>query len=264
MVYAASKAKLGHLKRKDGYHTGGVFGTVRMVERAIEEHGADRVYLCLDAGGTSRRREIDPSYKSGREDSTAAVLEEGHLEDIIEWARTRGVHVAWAQGYEADDVIAELHSEFRRDDWERKADATPVFVLTRDHDARALLDDSTQVVWPKDKPWTKERFLAEHGFEPSRYEDFLALAGDPTDAVPAVCDKQSALKFLGGSIGLNQEQWEMYARNSLLVTQGFADPERTLIVREPRPDRDQLAAFYRRLEFNSLLKKIDEVKLLCS
>lgn len=232
MVYAANKAKLGHLKRKDGYPTGAVFGFIRMIEAAKKEHVCDEVVLCFDVGGTSRRREIDPSYKSNREGNTVAWMEEGHEQLIVDWAFASGYIAAWAEGYEADDIIANACYALKDED--------TAVILSRDHDMHAFLSQGKiEQVWPKTEKWTELRFREVHGVSPSCYEEHLAWKGDSSDTVKPATSA------------------EEYERNMLLVKKGT--PDGTHHFNHPQSrDVEELRELYTRLEFNSLLKKLDQ------
>lgn len=261
MVYAASKSAphLRDLARSDGYPTGAVFGFVRMVESQVKKNRIDRVYICQEAGGTQRKRELFPEYKSGREHSTAAVMEADHATLLHEWAMARGCQVAWSEGHEADDVIAELARTHR-------ADGDTCVILSKDHDFHALLDEHTRIVWSskvKDEAW----FLAEYGFSPSQYAAFLALAGDPTDSVPRLMMPAKAKRLVqmveeaGGEAIVVAEEVDPgeFTRNLELVTMGIA-PDATVGINAGSYDMLALRDLYERLEFNSLMDGVVKLK----
>lgn len=256
MVYATSKSAphLRDLTRSDGYPTGAVFGFVRMVESQIKKHDIDRVYLCQEAGGTKRKREILPEYKSGREHSTAALMEVDHATMLHDWAMARGCQVAWSEGHEADDTIAELCRMHR-------GDGDNVVILSKDHDFYALLDEHTIIVWSnkvKDETW----FIEEYGFLPRNYTTFLALAGDPTDTVPRLMMPARAKKVVqeqqrvvGKGLEIDQEE---YDRNLALVDMKIESN----LIDNNMGSYDMLALrdLYERLEFKSLMDGVVKLK----
>jgi DNA polymerase-1 len=254
MVYAAAKSQIGDLSRSDGYKTGAVFGFVRMIESQVKRHDIDRVYLCFEAGGTAKKREFHPTYKSGRERSMAAP-EENHQEDIYEWAMLRGMFCALAIDHEADDVIAYFagkHSEA----------GDNVIILSRDHDFRALLNENTVMAWGKDVK-TKDDFVNEYGFDPIHYTIFLALAGDPTDTVPRLMMPAKAKKMVQafdatGTMSPDVPS-EDFVRNMNLVEMGV-DDKKAITLKVGKFDPAMLGRCYERLEFNSLVKHIPKLK----
>lgn len=244
-LYAANNATAGKLCRSDGYPTGALYGMIRSIEAQVRDRSIDRVWIALESGSPSVRRIETPEYKGNRDHDvdSVAVWKPGHLELMLEWASCRGVHVIWGDGLEADDAIAYVHARERGHDQ---------FILSRDHDFKALLNDRTCMVWSK-KTVTVDDFVSQFGFEPQLYPKYLALAGDPTDNVPRAVKPARAKKLVqeGADVEhvLEGEELATYFRNWTLVSFRL---DRPFYVRVPVHDDDGLRELYDGLEFRSL------------
>jgi 5'-3' exonuclease len=266
MVYAANNAKLGHLKTQDGFSTGAIYGSVRMIEAGIKNFKIDQAFLVYDAGGSTRKRsEVDAGYKSGREGNLVAIWADAdqqhrdHRSWFSDWAWERGISQCHAAGYEADDVIAWLHRYWRTED----PDGV-VRIMTRDHDMMACLDDRTTMVWGKDV--VAEMGTWKYPFSPSLYGMYLALAGDNTDAIRGVTTAQRASELCvdyenGQDFELSDEQEDLFLQNAKLAVMGC--PHRPSI----RPGNgsgiyDNVKDLFAEIEAPSLLKPYTDGKII--
>lgn len=163
--------------------------TVGMIAKVLD--GFDAHGIALDAG-TSFRRELLATYKSGRPDKEPAAVEQ--LRAVIERLEADGRSVLRAEGFEADDVIATAVSWLRRE-----APGCKISIASSDKDLRALIAADVDVFDPfTGKTWRTDDVVQKLGIGPDKLAEFLALCGDKADAVPGVrgIGEKNAAKLL--------------------------------------------------------------------
>ena len=154
--------------------------TLLAVERMKD--GVDHVIICRDAAPYSHRLALFPEYKANRpKPEPEEVAQKKWL-----WAELArlGLNVAWAQGYEADDVIATL--AFQYSAW-----CQDVRIVGTDKDAAQCLNEwVTQYIPPVgDKDWEVRDVRAateKFGVPPELMVLFQGLMGDAGDNIPGV------------------------------------------------------------------------------
>ncbi len=149
-------------------------------------------HLCiaLDTNGETWRHKVKhPTdeqwrYKAGRDPKPSDFY---RLSDrCTEIAELHSIPVLWADGYEADDIIATVTAKARTAGYR-------VYICSADKDLHALCeaDERSGIVcatWSNHDGWTRgpvetrEKF----GVEPAQMPDYLAITGDKGDNVPGV------------------------------------------------------------------------------
>jgi DNA polymerase-1 len=246
--------------------TGAVFGVINMLKRLIGDYAPQRMAVVFDAPGPTFRAAIYADYKANRPpmpDELAA-----QIAPIHELVRALGLPLVSIEGVEADDVIATLA---RREDG-------PVVISTGDKDLAQLVDGHiTLVNTMSGEVLDRERVHEKFGVPPERIVDYLALVGDTSDNVPGVpkCGPKTAAKWLraydsldgviahadaiGGKIGANLRAALDDVRRARDLVTIRTDVE---VGRDPaelergEPDRERLAALYRRFAFRSWLREL--------
>lgn len=256
-VYVAAHAKLGHLKRSDGYSTGGLYNTVRMVEAMKREAKADRVYLCFEDSGVVERLKINPEYKQDR-DRSRPLWHEDHQEQLQRWALASGYILAYVAGGEADDAIATITIE------EAGKKGNHVTIMSKDHDFRRLLGYGEVYIRARssDQPYGFYDFQVEHGFPANRYFDYLCLAGDASDNVRGhfkPTDARAIIEqFPTWEDALASEPCTSIAGELAMNRALMAWKLGPLCVEEPiERDEEQLRAWYQEMEMSSMLKAME-------
>lgn len=148
------------------------------------------VALALDPPGlTFRHRAQHPTdetwkYKDGRDikpDDFFAIAPK-----CTAIAEMHGIPALWADGYEADDVIATVTRKAR-------AAGYRVWICSADKDLEGLVDESDTYgiltgLWDNSERTIKGPIEVEQrrGVRPAQMADYLAIAGDSGDNVPGV------------------------------------------------------------------------------
>lgn len=161
--------------------TGGIFGTIRSINKLEREHGSDncQVYLLFDntTSGGNKRKEIDPEYKANREKKDHSFYKGLDYLRFILMNYKDNFIVSYRTGYEADDAVLPIISKFDKNE--------NVLLVSEDMDwARSLSDN---VFWfTKKEIWSSERFEEKYGFKPSNDSVVFwkSLKGDVSDNIP--------------------------------------------------------------------------------
>jgi len=172
----------------DGTPVNAVRGLLDMIARLVRSRHPDRLIACMDASWRPAFRvAILPSYKAhrarpdGSEEVPAAL--ERQLPVIVDVLAAAGIAMAWADGYEADDIIGTLTAQA----------AGPVEVVTGDRDLFQLVDDERGIRIDYIARGVANLELVDEATVTKKYQipgrdyvAFAALRGDPSDGLPGV------------------------------------------------------------------------------
>jgi 5'-3' exonuclease len=172
----------------DGTPVNAVKGLLDMIARLVRARHPAQLIVCMDASWRPAFRVAAlPSYKAhrarpdGSEEVPAAL--ERQLPIIVDVLSAAGIVMAWADGYEADDIIGTLAAQADR----------PVEVVTGDRDLFQLVDDERGITIAyiarglANLEIVDEAAVTRKYQIPGRdYAAFAALRGDPSDGLPGV------------------------------------------------------------------------------
>jgi len=172
----------------DGTPVNAVRGLLDMISRLLRARHPDRLIACMDASWRPafRVRAI-PSYKTHRANPDGSELIPAELNVqlpiIVEVLSAIGVRMAWADGYEADDIIGTLAAQATE----------PVEVVTGDRDLFQLVDDERGIRIAYIGKGVANLELVDEAAVTARYDipgrsyaAFAARRGDPRDGLPGV------------------------------------------------------------------------------
>ena len=111
-LYRAFHA-LPELKSPSGEPTGALHGVISMLKRLAADHGAAARACVFDAKGKTFRDEAYPEYKANRPPMPEDLARQ--IEPLKEAVAALGWPVLTIPGVEADDVIATLAEQARRE-----------------------------------------------------------------------------------------------------------------------------------------------------
>lgn len=266
------------LTNKSGMVTSSVYGFIMALNRIIENEKPEYLAVVFDHPDKTFRHTEFPEYKATREkmpDDLRAQLP--YIKSVVEAMRIPFISVS---GFEADDVIGTLAHRATK----KKIDA---YMVTGDKDFLQLLEPGIFIYNIKPKGGDLEIMGEEApekkwGVPVKHVTDLLALMGDASDNIPGVpgVGEKTAAKLVQehGSLEQiyanidnvkpdklrqklidNKEQAFLCKRLATIVT----DMDLPINVDELKPgnpDQQRLANLYRELEFNSLLKKLDNTE----
>ena len=262
-------------RKSDGLPVGAVSGYSNMLYKLLadmsDEHEPTHLAVIFDHSGKSFRNDIYPDYKASRPPAPEDLVPQFPL--VREATRAFNVPSIELEGYEADDLIASYARAAE------KVGGTCV-IISSDKDLMQLVSDRiTLFDTMKNKRIARDEVIEKFGVPPEKVIEVQALAGDSVDNVPGVpgigiktaaqlIAEYGDLETLLARAGeVKQEK----RREKLIENADAARISKRLVtlkddapLPEPladltiRPFDHALAAeFLRKMEFNTLLRRID-------
>lgn len=214
--------------------TGGLYGFLRMVSRAMLVTGANRVVVCADRK-PYRRSELYPEYKKLRRTAQdPEIVADAKLSErlVLEALEALRIPVWEASGYEADDLAGVLVRKHNH-----RFDS--IVSMSGDSDLWQLLDVPNYSVFagakmgargkghpPSDVIHTPHTFAAAHaGMTSDQFVEYLALQGTHNDVagIAGIGPAKAKAAVLGG--GASGPAHALYA-----VHRDVIERNKTLIV----------------------------------
>jgi DNA polymerase I len=252
-----------------GVQTGAIYGLCQMILRIEREQRPTHLCVVYDAPGDNFRNAIFPAYKAHRPPMPPELAAQlGMVRRVIE---AFGLTQLEVEGFEADDIIATLAGI-------AKAAGMEVVVCSSDKDLLQLCDEQVAVLdTMRNRRLGPAEVREKFGVLPDRVGDVLALMGDSIDNVPGVAGigpKTAAelINKFGSLEALLAGAHEIKGKRGVSIVEA-ADAirlSRELVrLREdvplPRtleelhriePDKEQLRALFRELEFSRLAEQL--------
>lgn len=164
-----------------GVPVNAVFGVLRMLLKVFRDIAPDASAFAFDAGKETFRNELYDQYKAHRPAPPDDLLPQFELTHDVVQATSAQVFIQ--RGFEADDLIATLATQALSMGYRVK-------ILTGDRDIFQLINESVDVLLPAKRGEIEtvslEKFNDKYGFDVSRFVDFKALMGDPSDNIPGI------------------------------------------------------------------------------
>ncbi len=260
-----------------GEATNAVFGVSASLLKVLSERRPAYAAVAFDVSGPTFRHEMYDGYKAQRPHMPDEMRAQyGRVREAVE---TIGLSIVELPGYEADDVLG----HFSRRATEQ---GLRTIIVTGDQDTMQLVSPTVSILYQRgarneslfDPDAVKERY----GLSPEQIPDLKALQGDPSDNIPGVqgVGAKTATTLLSeyGTVGELYEHIDNVTPER--VRQRLVDGreaamqglELTRIVTEldlpvtlddlqwtENFDRSRLVAFFREMEFTSLLNRIPDV-----
>ena len=264
---------MGALSLSDGTPTGGIYGFAAISMEIVKKLNPTKVVVAWDSkSSTSKRRAIFEDYKAGRikpgEDFYAQIP---FLKELIQ---DLGWNFVEIPDYEADDIIGTLSKQADdAGDWE-------TYIISSDLDMLQIVDENTHM-WRILKGFTNIEQInvpeleAKYGINKSQFLDLKSLKGDSSDNIPGVpgIGEKTAAKLLdeygdldniyahlddiSGSTKTKLESGKDSAYMSRdLARIMFDAPVELSVLPDFEFNQDQVVAGLKKLEFNSLIRKI--------
>ncbi|MFT4170967.1 MAG: DNA polymerase I [Rhodocyclaceae bacterium] len=253
--------------------TGAIYGVLNMLRRLNDGYKATHAACVFDAKGKTFRDDWYPEYKAHRPPMPDDLAQQ--IAPIHACVRALGWPLLMVDGVEADDVIGTLARQASEQGFD-------VVISTGDKDMAQLVSPRVSLVNTMSNETLDEAgVLAKFGVPPERIIDYLALIGDSVDNVPGVqkCGPKTACKWLNeygslDNIVANADKIKGVVGDNLRSALGFLPMGKKLVtivtdVALPQPldaltwsepDRDVLREQFRRYEFKSWLRELDENK----
>lgn len=276
LAYRAFFALPDTLATAEGQPTNAVLGFAQMLLRILGEQKPDYLAVAFDKGRPAFRLEEFAAYKAQRKPTPERLVPQFAL--IKEFVGALGSPILEVEGWEGDDILAALSDLARARD-------VDTLILTGDRDALQLVGPGVRAIITlrgisETTEFDAAAVKAKYGVEPGQLPDLKGLVGDPSDnlpGVPGIGPKTASalIERFGNLDDLLAKVDEVTPERAREALKTFAEDARvcrslaTIRHEVPFPeppkleglryrgfDRDRMAAFLRRLEFRSLLKRL--------
>jgi DNA polymerase-1 len=269
------------LTTKKGELVNAIYGFLLVLFRVIKEFKPDYVCACFDFPAKTFRHEKFKEYKAQRPPCPKDLASQiPKLKEILEAFK---IPFFEKEGYEADDLIGTIVS---------KCQGLEKIIVSGDLDNLQLVSKETKVFVLSGVKKSilydeKEVEKKYQGLKPEQIPDFKALVGDPSDNIPGVpgIGEKTAIKLLLKFKNLEKlyEEVKNNSKNILpdfklkeillkyenrifsskLLTQIKRDVPIEFDLKEcswGKYDDKQIIQIFREYEFNSLIKRLAELK----
>ena len=276
LAYRAFFALPATLATSTGQITNAVYGFTSMLIKLLGDEHPDYLAVAFDVGAPTVRLEKYPEYKAGRAETPSDFRPQlGLIEEVLD---TLHVPMIRVEDHEADDAIGTLAVR-------AAARGIEAVIVTADRDFFQLVGPGIHVMFNRrgisdivlfDEAAVEERF----GVPPSKYLEYVALKGDPSDNIPGVpgVGEKTAAKLVQeyGSVEelvAHAEELRGKLKENVIASadQLTLNKELSRIVTdlpldiEPEGcvlgewDPDEVRRLFTSLEFRSLLDRLQEV-----
>ena len=163
-----------------GQETNAIYGFVNILNKILKERKPDYLICCFDVSRDTFRLEKFKQYKMQRRPMPDGLVSQ--IPIIKEIIVAYGVPIFEKEGFEADDIIAQLARVASR----KKISVT---IVSSDKDILQLVNNHISVLNPyKDNGILYDSSKVEEyfGVAPERVVDIIALMGDDADNIPGV------------------------------------------------------------------------------
>ncbi|MBN1797801.1 MAG: DNA polymerase I [Spirochaetales bacterium] len=195
LIYQAYYAfKNRPLFNPEGRNSSAIYGFFRSLFAMKRERHPSHLAVVFDSKVKTFRHKEYPPYKAQRD----ATPEELHIQiDVIEEIlKTLGISLLRCDGFEADDIIATLAQQCKKENFH-------CFIITKDKDILQVVGDNTVVLRQQKGAngfdvWNRDEVHDKLGIYPEQLIDYLALTGDQSDNIPGVqgIGPKTAVKLL--------------------------------------------------------------------
>lgn len=265
------------LTTSTGLYTNAVFAFINIMNKYIEEENPDHVAVAFDLKAKTFRHNLYDQYKAQRKGMPDELAMQLPL--IKEVLKAMNIPVIEREGYEADDIIGSLSLKAENENFD-------VLILTGDRDSFQLISDRVKVILPSTRAgktetnlYDKQAILDKYGVLPRQLIDVKGLMGDSSDNIPGVpgVGEKTALSLISayGTLEGVYEHIDEITRpklkSSLIEYKEQAFLSRTLgtiyrdldccgslgDLKRKNINRNELINVFRKLEFDSLIAKMD-------
>jgi DNA polymerase-1 len=169
------------LKTSTDIFSGMFFGFVRTILSLKKKYRGHKFIVVWD-NKPQAKYDLQPDYKAGRASMPSGVFSQ--IEDIQNFLKHSGVDQYSMPGEEADDVIATLSEELKKNG--------TVIIYTNDKDMLQLVEDGKVVVFKPKVGMSPEKFYDEEavkeqfGVPPKKLAIYRSFDGDASDNIRGV------------------------------------------------------------------------------
>lgn len=259
---------------REGIYTQGIFGFLNMLGKINDDYAPDYMAVAWDRKAPTFRHEAYSDYKAGRKKMPPELaMELPLMKDILSAMKIENLEI---DGFEADDIIGTV----ARISEEEGLDP---LIITGDKDALQLATDKTHVLITRRgisefDLYDREKMIERYELTPEQFIDLKGLMGDQSDNIPGIpgVGEKTGIKLLKefGSVAellantdkiKNEKLRAKVEDNAQLAAMSRKLAEINTSVpldidvakfKVETPDYKALVEIYKKLEFNSFLRKL--------
>ncbi|MCL2485816.1 MAG: DNA polymerase I [Endomicrobia bacterium] len=258
------------LNTSDGTQVNAVYGFIKLLLKIKNTFKPDYIAVCFDYPAKNFRHEIFTEYKAHRKPLDEALISQMPL--AREAVKALNIAEIEIKGYEADDLIASVVENNRKND-------IYTVIVTGDKDILQLVKDDVVAVWndSKDIMYDEEAVDKKFGVAPSQLIDIFSLMGDSSDNVPGVkgIGEKTALKLVkefGSMEAILKNAAVIPGKTGILIQNGVQDAlmsKKLIELNKEVPlnyelenfgikdlDTNIALPFFEKYEFKSLIKQL--------
>ena len=262
------------MQNKSGLYTNAIFGFCNMIHKLVNED-VDKVFVAFDAGKQTFRHKQFDEYKGGRKPMPDEFRVQ--IPYIKQYLDIMNIKHFECLDYEADDLVAAYAVL-------SNTDGNEIKVVSGDKDLLQLAKGNITVALTKKgitelDEYTESNFKEKMGFYSYQVPDYKGLVGDSSDNLPGIkgIGEKTALKLLEqydtleniinsvnelkgkvqSSILENQEMG-LTCKKLATLKSDFTVPYSLDEINKQKPNYTELIEFFKMLDFNSFLKKIEK------
>jgi len=262
------------MQNKSGLYTNAIFGFCNMIHKLVNED-VDKVFVAFDAGKQTFRHKQFDEYKGGRKPMPDEFKVQ--IPYIKQFLDIMNIKHFESLDYEADDLVAAYAVLSNTEENQIK-------VVSGDKDLLQLAKGNITVALTKKgitelDEYTESNFKEKMGFYSYQVPDYKGLVGDSSDNLPGIkgIGEKTALKLLEqfdtleniiasvnelkgkvqSSILENQEMG-LTCKKLATLKSDFTVPYSLEEINKQQPNYTELVEFFKMLDFNSFLKKIEK------
>ncbi len=263
---------------KSGLYTHGVYGFLNMLNKINTDYRPDYIAVAFDRKAPTFRHLEYADYKAGRKKMPPELAMQLPL--LKEVLTAMKIKILEIDGFEADDIIGTVVRRAEEEDLEP-------LIISGDKDELQLATEKTRVLITKKgisefELYDEAAMYEKYGFSPEQFIDFKGLMGDPSDNIPGIpgVGEKTAMKLVQefGSVANLIANTDQITSKSLkekveenaqlaIMSRRLATINTEVPIeinfeefKAEEPDYDALIDLYIKLEFNSLLKKLQPQK----
>ncbi|NLY43525.1 MAG: DNA polymerase I [Clostridiaceae bacterium] len=269
------------LSNSEGLYTNAIYGFLNILFKYMEEEKPDYICVAFDMKAPTFRHKEYEQYKAHRKkmpDELAVQLP--IMKQIL---AAMNITVIEKEGYEADDIIGTVSHRCEENDIQ-------CIIVTGDRDSLQLASCTTRIKLTttskgvtKTEDYDEAEVFKKYGVTPRQFIDVKGLMGDPSDNIPGVpgIGEKTAFSLIQQyksieNIYENIEELNGRKKQALVENReiAFLSKKLATIDRDVPIDirfedcrikdynREELLSIFRKLEFNSFIKKLglEEVK----
>jgi len=282
-IYRAFYAPMVRMNAPSGVPTKVPFLFANILRRIVKDYEPDYLGVVFDTKGPTFRDKLFEKYKAQRPPMPDELSLQ--IPFVRRFCEAMRLPILEFQGYEADDVLGAMAKQASKKKIE-------VLLITNDKDMMQLVNDGVRILRTGSGGAKADVFVDEKkveeilGVPPGKVIDVMALMGDTVDNIPGAkgIGEKGATELIRkyGSVenaldhadevpnkryreALQQQREQVMMSKQLATIATDVPLELDLHALERRePDKAALAALYRELGFNSLLRELGSEAVVAS